>query len=81
MPHTDMEDQEKVSLNISELDNQYDFVLLSEHFDESFVLLAIIGILVLNSIGWKRLHECKAPPTFSPMNKSPVDFCPTLYEI
>ena len=51
MPHTDMEDQEKVSLNISELDNQYDFVLLSEHFDESFVLLAIIGILVLNSIG------------------------------
>ena len=29
MPHTDMEDEEKVSLKNSELDNQFDFVGLS----------------------------------------------------
>ena len=40
MPHFNMEDEEKVSQKISELDKQFDFVLLAEHFDESLVLLA-----------------------------------------
>ena len=40
MPHSDMEDHQKVSQKISELDTQFDFVLLAEHFDESLVLLA-----------------------------------------
>eukprot|EP00090_Calanus_glacialis_P043574 TRINITY_DN7717_c0_g1_i3.p1 TRINITY_DN7717_c0_g1~~TRINITY_DN7717_c0_g1_i3.p1 ORF type:complete len:421 (-),score=144.99 TRINITY_DN7717_c0_g1_i3:79-1341(-) len=40
MPHSDMEDDQKVSEKISELDKQFDFVLLAEHFDESLVLLA-----------------------------------------
>ena len=40
MSHTDMEDKVKVSEKINELDKQFDFVLIAEHFDESLVLLA-----------------------------------------
>ena len=40
LTHTDMEDKVKVSMKIHELDKQFDFVLIAEHFDESLVLLA-----------------------------------------
>jgi hypothetical protein len=60
MPHTDMEDEEKVSLKISELNKQFDFVLLAEHFDESLVLLARMLCWDLSEVRYLKQNARKA---------------------
>ena len=60
MPHTDMEDEEKVSLKNSELDNQFDLVLLAEHFDESLVLLARMLCWDLMEVRYLKQNDRKA---------------------
>ena len=60
MPHNDMEDEEKVSLKISDLDKQFDFVLLAEHFDESLVLLARMLCWDLREVRYLKQNARKA---------------------
>lgn len=40
LPTGDMEDQRKVDAKIKDLDEQFEFVMLAEYFDESLVILA-----------------------------------------
>ena len=60
MPHTDMEDEEKVGLKINDLDKQFDFVLLAEHFDESLVLLARLLCWDLSEVRYLKQNARKA---------------------
>ena len=60
MPHYDMEDVEKVDLKIKELDKQFRFVLLAEHFDESLVILAKLLCWDLSEVRYLKQNARKA---------------------
>ena len=60
MSHTDMEDKVKVSKKISELDKEFHFVLIAEHFDESLVLLAWMMCWDLRDVTYLKQNARKA---------------------
>ena len=60
MSHTDMEDKVKVSKKISELDKEFHFVLIAEHFDESLVLLAWMMCWDLRDVTYLKQNVRKA---------------------